>query len=217
MKLSAKENTMLSSPVARAVRLAMVATLAACFSSVAVAQTTKEKDDVHLRNDCRLAAQTITTGHPAPKMAWALSIIFMCDESGVPAIQSMWASPPTDSVFLDQLVEASARDLDQRVYISVRTVATNTGSPLGLRIAALRVLASFVDASKFYYPANLLRPSPDSSLTILDDSGLLQVVGSQPLAAGVNADITALFAALAQGDPDPLLRFAARHLAPVIH
>ena len=30
----------------------------------------KERDDVHLGNDCRLAAQVILAGHPEPHEGW---------------------------------------------------------------------------------------------------------------------------------------------------
>jgi hypothetical protein len=205
---------MISTQSVCARRLIAAATLAAGLSSALSAQLPKESEDVRLRRDCRLAAQTLAKGHPAPKTDWALTVFFKCDESAGPALQHLWASPTADSVALEQLVQASARVLDQRVYLSVRTVATNIGSPLSTRIAALRVLASMVQASKLYFPTDLLRPSPDSTKGVYFSDGPYQTIGAQPLTVDVNASVGALFVTIAQSDPDPLVRLAAKRLTP---
>lgn len=164
---------------------------------------------MHLRNDCRLAAQTLSKGHPAPKTDWALSIIFRCDESAGPALQALWATPPSDSVALEQLVEASARMLDHRVYLSASTIASSSGNAQSARIGALRVLASFVDAEFYYYPVQLLRPSADSTHGVAYSHGISQVVGAQPITSADVLSIRILIKTLALSDPNPVIRFAA--------
>jgi len=193
---------------------AVVVALVAGLSSPSAAQIPKESEDSRLRSDCRLDAKALSKGHPAPKSDLALSHLVICNESAGLALPSLWAIPPTDSAALEQLVQTSARILDQRVYVSVRKVATNTSSPLGVRVAALRVLASLVESRKLYYPTNWLRPSPDSNLAAVFSHGPYQTVGAEPLEADVSTDIVNLIKTLAQTDPDPLLRFAARHLIP---
>lgn len=185
-----------------------------CLSSLATAQLPKESEEVHARNDCRLAVQTLTKGHPAPKSDWALGIIFTCDETGGAALQSLWATPPTDSVALDALMWASARLVDQRVYLGARAVATSAGAPRAVRIAALRVLAALIEPAKIHFPPKLLLPSSDPNIAVASDHVPLQMVGSQPLEAAAKADIASVFATLMQGDPDDYVRFAARRLRP---
>ena len=194
----------------------IVLACAACMTVPAFAQGSTESQDVHARNDCRLAAQTLQKGHPAPKTDWALSIINMCDASGPAALQALWVTPTTDPVALEQLVQASARLLDQRVYLGVVAVAQNTGAARAVRAGALRVLAAFLDNHTQIDQRDLLA-SPKTDSTSLSrfstiSGGMGQTVGTQPLAASVPSDVRALFASLALSDPDPVLRHAGRNL-----
>ncbi len=50
----------------------------------------QESRDVHARNDCRLAAQVIRTGHPAPHVEWAYGAILRCDETGAAVLAERW-------------------------------------------------------------------------------------------------------------------------------
>jgi len=180
-----------------------------------LAQSSRESQDVHLRNDCRLAAQTLTKGHPAPKTDWALSIIYRCDASGGPALQALWAAPTVDSVALQQLVTASSKLLDQRVYDAVTATARNTGAPRSVRFAAMRVLAAFVSNTTFIDPDDLEKTNPDTTIikpfsTV--SGGLVQFISSVPLSATAPNDIRALFATLARTDADPIVRRACRAL-----
>jgi len=136
----------------------------AAFASCALAQRSSESTDAKLRANCRLAVQTLQQGHPAPKTDWALSVIRLCDESGGPALQALWASAPTDSVALEQLVDASACLLDQRVYSGVMTTARNAVAPRTVRLAALRVLAAVVSPSTVIYPDAIAKPKPDTAV-----------------------------------------------------
>ncbi|MEK7238942.1 MAG: hypothetical protein AAB224_00010 [Gemmatimonadota bacterium] len=205
---------MTSSQLAHAPCCAALAAGLLCLSAVAAAQFPKESEDVHARNDCRLAVQTLTKGHPAPKSDWALGIIFTCDQSGGAAVQLLWTTPPTDSVALDELMWASASLLDLRVYLGARSAATNVGAPRAARIAALRVLAAFIEPAKIRFPPRLLLPSSDPNIAVSSDHEPLQLVGSQPLDAAAKADIASVFATLIQSDPDEYVRFAARRLQP---
>jgi len=137
-----------------------------------LAQSSHESQDVHLRNDCRLAAQTLTKGHPAPKTDWALSIIYLCDASGGPALQALWAAPTVDSVALQQLVTASSKLLDQRVYDAVTATARNTGAPRSVRFAAMRVLAAFVSNTTSINPDDLEKAAPETTIPARQTLGL---------------------------------------------
>jgi hypothetical protein len=186
------------------------------LSTAAGAQFPKESEDVHARNDCRLAVQTLTKGHPAPKSDWALGIIFTCDQTGGAAVQLLWATPPTDSVALDELMWASASLVDQRVYLGARSAATNVGAPRAVRIAALRVLAALIEPAKIHFPPKLLLPSSDPNIAVSSAHEPVQMAGSQPLDAEAKADISSVFATLIQSEPDVYVRFAARRLRPLM-
>lgn len=197
------------------VRMVLALTCVVTAGTPAFSQESQESRSVHLRNDCRLAVQTLQMGHPAPKTDWALSMISFCDESGGSAVQVLWAAPTTDSVALEQLVSASSRLLDQRVYDGVRATARNAGMPRSKRLAALRVLAAFLDNKTQISPDHFLNPKPDTSLFIRFakvSGGIGQTVGSQPLPTNSSSEIRALFAELALIDQDPVIRRAGRSL-----
>lgn len=118
--------------------VAFVLVALAAFSGSVAAQT--EDQDVHLRNDCRLAAQILETGHPAPHYAWATGIIPKCAETGGAVLAQVWSNPPSDSMTLDRLFHASYTLRDRRVTIAVAAAAANQTLPQLVRLNAIRVL-----------------------------------------------------------------------------
>lgn len=67
-------------------RILLVAGLLSLAPIFGQAQGTDVQDSVHLRNNCRLAAQVIRTGHPAPRLEWAYSQIPACGAEGGEAL-----------------------------------------------------------------------------------------------------------------------------------
>src|SRR5919198_688104 len=108
----------------------MICILAVLPSAIA-AQRPSEVDDIHLRNNCRLAAQVLTTGYPAPHYGWARDIIRECDQSGGPAPAAVWGKPPPGP-FLGALVG----------------VARHPSSPEAVGFSALGVLVSSFPPAK---------------------------------------------------------------------
>jgi len=185
------------------------------LSSATFAQGAEESTDAQLRANCRLAVQTLQQGHPAPKTDWALSLIRRCTESGGSALQALWISAPTDSVALEQLVAASSRLIDLRVYSGVMATARNTGAPRAVRLAALRVLAAYVDPTKVIRADDLLKPHPDTAVTMLFGStshGPTQFLGVTPLAPTSRDETRDLFTTLWRTDADPIVRRAGKSL-----
>lgn len=188
---------------------------AAGLSSSTFAQGAEESADAQLRANCRLAVQTLQPGHPAPKSDWALSVIRRCTESGGSALQALWTSAPTDSAALEQLVAASSRLIDQRIYDGVKATARNQGAPRIVRLAALRVLAAYVDPTKVIRPDDLARPHPDTAVIMLFAStshGPTQFAGSVSLAPGSREETRDLFTTLWRADADPVVRRAGKSL-----
>lgn len=195
-------------------RIALALMCATGVTGPVFAQGSREGENVHLRNDCRLAAQALQTGHPAPKTDWALQVIYWCDESGGPALQALWAAPTTDIVALEQLVKGSERLLDQRVYVAVMAKARDASAPRAVRIAALRVLSAFIANTTAIDQADLMA-MPDSNVTRTFssiDHGIPQFVGSQPLTLSARSDFLALLLELSRTDPDSVIRRAGRDL-----
>lgn len=127
----------------------------------------REGDDVHLRNDCRLAAQVIGTGHPAPRREWAYGIIRGCDESGPRILAMAWRSRlPGDAASLGQLVAATRTLNDRSVVDAVSDVARNREAPDAARVHAFALLYSYAVPGLYVNPGDLL-DRPDAPPAII--------------------------------------------------
>jgi hypothetical protein len=145
----------------------------AAFAVVAVlagtplSAQTRERDDVHLRNDCRLAAQVISTGHPAPRREWAYGIIRGCDESGPRTLAMAWrTSVPGDPASLGLLVAATRTFNDRSVVDAVSDVARNRDAPEAARVHAFTLLYSYA-VPGLYVDAGDLLDRPDAPPAIV--------------------------------------------------
>ncbi|MGH9782815.1 MAG: hypothetical protein ACRD88_01410, partial [Terriglobia bacterium] len=107
------------------------------------AQQSRERDDLQLRNSCRLASQALATGHPHPH-DWARDLIGACDESGGAALALLWRSGvPQDRQELGRLVYVTSRLRDQRILDALLRVAADPARPAVVRLSAIRVLISY--------------------------------------------------------------------------
>lgn len=171
---------------------------------------------VHHRNQCRLAAQVLGTGHPHPKYDWALGYILHCEEVGPPALVQMWRSELSDTSTVGQLLDASSRIRDRRIYEEVRRVALDRSKPDVMRVGALIVLSEYVD-SEMAYSFPLLAPPAGDVRRIPSRwaSGTLygQLTGSDPLRESVDEPVIELYEQLAQDRSNRSVWFAAAVLA----
>ncbi len=197
-------------------RVALTAIAAFCAAMPLAAQSVSERTDLHLRNDCRLATQNLATGEPGPLHNWALGVIGQCEVSGGTALAAIWSSPPSDSADLEQLYAASAHIRDRQIFDAARGVSLNTAAPTLTRLAALRVLAAYVNhriLTNFDFlsapvePGVRLRGYRDHSAPI---------EGRSPLNAGTEEEIRGLLRTLAANDPDARVRYAASYLLDVL-
>lgn len=174
-----------------------------------------EATDVHLRNDCRLAAQILTFGNPQPHYGWALETIPRCDLSAGSALASLWSNPPQEPAELDRIVLASVEIRDLRIQGAVEAAAADSARPVLVRLAALRVLAGYVDAS---VRASFDDLAPDSSTRFglgiqMDHVAVNQ--GSEPLSTSAPFDILDFLRELVRADPSPEIRAAAEQIVRV--
>jgi hypothetical protein len=95
------------------------------------------------RNDCRLAAQALTTGHPRTKRDWAREYIAACENEGPPAIAQEWRTVRGDTTEVIQLMRASTRIRDARIYEAARAVVLDRSRPDVVRVGAMHVLDSY--------------------------------------------------------------------------
>jgi len=193
-------------------RVALLAIAAFCAAMPLAAQSVSEGTDVHLRNDCRLATQTLATGEPGPQREWALQVIGQCAVSGGAALAALWSSPSSDSADLERIYAASARIRDEQIFNAVRAVSLNTAVPTLTRLAALRVLAAYVNhriltSFEFLTPPVIPGVRPRG----YRDHGM-PIDGSSPLHPGAAQEIRDLLRSLAASDPDPRVRYAASYL-----
>lgn len=170
-----------------------------------------ELSSPHLRNDCRLAAQILETGHPQPHSAWALETIGRCEESAGAALAALWTSPAADADALEQLFRASAQVRDQRIYDAVVRAAEDGGQPTIVRLTALRVLAAYVEPSAAVPPDYLMEADPDA-YRVASRNHATQIDGAVPLEADVRAPVRALLVRLSGDGADASMRAAAAYL-----
>ena len=176
------------------------------------AQGSREHRVARLQRDCPIAAQALasTSGLSSDAMFETIS---ECDDTGPAILATLWAAPPSDAHQLDRLVRSSAILLDQRLFDAIIARARNTGSPRAPRVAALRVLATYLDKYVVISQRALETPTPDTTVTSLfgTSSGAVgQRVGTHPLSGTYASEIRALLQSLVN-DPDPIVRQDGRN------
>lgn len=167
----------------------------------------------HHRNNCRLAAQVLVTGHPAPHYAWATEAISRCREEGGPALAAVWARPPGDSAALELVYFASYRLRDARITEAAISVAKDRGSPQLVRLNAIRVLTSHAEPGFLLYSLGMLTPEENDSVRVaLGAVSHVSVVdGAHRIAATTQERIVTTLAEL-RSDADPRIARAASYV-----
>ena len=161
-----------------------------------------------LRSSCRLAAQVIASGSPAPKKVWAYGFIRGCPEAGE-ALSLAWNRSLRAGDLSDREY-VSTTMLDSRVLTAVTTVAVNTRRRPEERRSALVVLTAL------YAPGrSLMRYFWDHSATasLAQISDGWQQPGSSPITAGDWARALAEIRKIAATDASPQLRAVTSGLA----
>jgi len=120
-------------------------TLALCFSAnvlLASCAFSQQADSVQQRNACRLAAQVIRTGQPAPHRSWALEEIVRCGSEGGMALADAMRQHrrSVDATFLDQLTAPAATLRDANVAAAALEAVAERTASVQARVFAFRVL-----------------------------------------------------------------------------
>jgi hypothetical protein len=131
----------------------------AVFGAGPISAQPRESTDVRLRNDCRLAAQVVRTGHPSPHREWAYGVIRQCGESGPPAVAARWlTAPPNEREDLRELIGATAAFHTRNVFDAVATVARAPSANERVRAYALALLHSYAHPGRSLSAEDLLHP-----------------------------------------------------------
>jgi hypothetical protein len=170
-----------------------------------------ERQDPHVRNDCRLAGQVVETGHPAPHYQWALEFVRHCEVTGPPVLVALWSRPPSDADHLNQLFLSSYRLRDSRVTAAAVEAAGDPGLPRIVRLAAIRVLAGHAVPEFLLSNADLLRQDSDSARSMFPSVDHATVRnGESPVDECTIRDILTALAGIGD-DADAQVARAAMH------
>lgn len=161
----------------------------------AAAQVSEQPAEVHKRNNCRLAAQVLSSGEPHTRIAWARAHIVDCEAEGPAYFAARWASAPSDTASLRQLITSSTRVRDVRVYTALRESVLDASRPDAVRVAAMIALTLYVDPH-IAIDLSHLRPPPGGANPAIRYRGgsavdVVQVPGAQALGP-VTSDVLTL-------------------------
>ena len=113
----------------------------ACACAPATVTAQADPDSVQHRNNCRLAEQVLSTGHPAPREQWALEVIWNCPEvAGTLAHSLSAARASTDTAYLNALTAPFIRIRDGEVFSAAAALAQDRSASVPARVAAIRTL-----------------------------------------------------------------------------
>lgn len=111
----------------------------AALPGVLHAQT--DPDSVKHRNDCRLAAQVLATGHPAPHYSWALDQAWNCPETAAGLADRLRSSGTLrDTAALNALTAPTLRLRDGRIYTAALGLVQDKSATPEARVFAARTL-----------------------------------------------------------------------------
>jgi hypothetical protein len=192
--------------------LAVLALAGCAAPTSALAQRTPEGRSARLQRDCPVAAQSLAGGS-ATIADSTFCTISECDGTGPAVLANLWAAPPSDPHQLEMLVQASSALLDQRLYDAVIARAQSVASTRSARVAALRVLALYLDPSVVTSQRSLETLASDTASVSLfggSSHGVGQRVGTHPLSGTYAGEIRALLRSLVN-DPDPVIRQDGRN------
>jgi hypothetical protein len=184
------------------------------------AQTSDQPAEVHLRNQCRLAAQVLRTGHPEGRTAWALAVIGNCAEEGPPALVALWSEQSGDSIRAERVLDASSRLRDQRLADAAVQVARNDQNPESLRVAAILLLMRYADPYTGLAVPLLAPPpgwTPGQRVRLFlggrGSHAIPQLTGAMPLADGFASNVIREFRSIAEHASSPRVQYVAAALA----
>jgi hypothetical protein len=148
----------------------------------AVAQA--NPDSVHLRNDCRLAAQALTTGHPRPRLQWAAELMPRCPTLAATVAEALLRHRnATDTIQLSWLTLPANSLQDQRVFDAALSILDDESATAEARVFAARVLYWLLYPSAGVYYSTLTDVDGDGQwpCILFGGSSHLELIRGAPL------------------------------------
>jgi hypothetical protein len=183
--------------------------LPAVVASIPLAAQPGEGQDPHLRNDCRLAAQVIRTGHPAPSRDWAFDTIRRCDASGPRVLADLWlAATPAEQGELERLFNVTRDFNDRQLLDAVIDVARRSGAPETTRVYAFALLYSYAVPGLYLEIGDLLDPrgTPPGVFAVSHDTPAHE---THAVLGDLRPEVAAILNEVATSDPSTRIRQAA--------
>jgi hypothetical protein len=200
--------------------LTALALIVQMASSDVRAQNTDRPAEVNLRNQCRLAAQIVRSGHPVNKSAWALDMIGNCAEEGPPVLVEKWGDISLDSIRSARVLDASSGIRDGRLAEVAIRIAHDSRFPETRRVAAMLLLVRYADPYTGL-AVSLLAPPPDwnagQDVRMIVGWGsshpIPQLTGHVPLPEDFTSNIIAELKSVAAASTDARVQYVATGLA----
>lgn len=171
---------------------------------------------VQHRNNCRLAAQVVSTGHPHTKRDWARNYLVTCEAEVPPLVVDLWRSVPADTAEVRWLNAISRSVRDRRIYDRVREVALDPSRPDVVRVGAMVVLTKYADPDSDFSIA-VLEPPAEPVRRIrpiwVGTTFSSQLRGPEPMDECLLEPVHALFEQIAQAESSGPVWYAAASLA----
>lgn len=174
------------------------------------AQGQADPDSVKLRNDCRFAAQVLSTGHPSPHMDEALTTISSCGKEAVSPLLNMWDGDLSSRDDLLPLVMATRRLVAPALADRLFEIMGDPASPLDKRLASILVLVTWADPHSWPTFDGLRDRGPDSTmLRPWDTDHAMAMSGRETLAPDFLDHLRSTLEGLAASDPSAEMKAAA--------
>lgn len=165
------------------IKVRTIALLVLVFAP-ACATAQANTDSVHLRNDCRLARQVLTTGNPRPRMQWAAEQITRCPDVGATLAEALSLHrTSTDTTELYWLTNPANSLQDGRTFEAATSIFEDRGASSQARVYAARVLYWLLYPSAGVYYGTLTDVNDDGHwpCVLFGASSHMEVVRGTPL------------------------------------
>ena len=194
----------------RTCRSLIIAVAALLISAARRAGAQVDPDSVHHRDNCRLAAQVLATGNPAPKTAWADDYILSCGADVGLALARYLGRLRTgqDTTTLLPVLAQSSFVRDGTLFSGALAVARDPGASTPARVVALLTALTQVAPRAAFNTGRLFAPGTRVECPLQWNSSALPVAGGSTLPADAVTQVRSAASAVGSAGAPVALRRA---------
>jgi hypothetical protein len=181
-------------------------------SSNLSAQVDIREDKADRRVRCSAAETALERRESQSSVIDALHLLARCERSGGAVLAGVWLAGPRPGRELDILTYSSRSLVDARIMEAVTTVAEDDKADLAARIAAVVVLASYIEPSIAGIRQNWEREYAEERLGIIWNLHASQTAGVQPLPEDHTRIIMERLARIEEASSDWRVRAVAQYV-----